>query len=122
MNTKRMIKFPSIDQFPTVVTNINRHFNYVGLDENGDAIYDKTLPKPKLKFKGRVKLHGTNAAVCYNEPGGTWAQSRENIITASPQTFYEIEFEDGTKVTYNSSDLVNGKSIKDFSEGDSIIL
>jgi hypothetical protein len=28
------------------------------LDENGDAIYDKTLQKPKLKFKGRVKLHG----------------------------------------------------------------
>lgn len=55
---KRLIKFPSIDQFSTVATNINRHFNFVGLDENGDAIYDKTLQKPKLKFKGRVKLHG----------------------------------------------------------------
>ena len=78
---KRLIKFPSIDQFSTVATNINRHFNFVGLDENGDAIYDKTLPKPKLKFKGRVKLHGTNASVCYNEPSGMWTQSRERIIT-----------------------------------------
>ena len=78
---KRHIKFPSIDQFPTIVTNINRHFNFVGLDENGDPIYDKTLQKPKLKFKGRVKLHGTNAGVCYNNIGGFWAQSRENIIT-----------------------------------------
>lgn len=78
---KRHIKFPSIDQFPTIVTNINRHFNFVGLDENGDAIYDKTLQKPKLKFKGRVKLHGTNGSVCHNEPSGMWTQSRERIIT-----------------------------------------
>jgi hypothetical protein len=28
-----MIKFPSIDQFRTVVSNINRHYNFVGLDE-----------------------------------------------------------------------------------------
>jgi len=78
---KKMIKFPSIEQFRTVVTNINRHYNYVGLDENGDAIYDHTLPKPTLTFKGTVKLHGTNAAVCYNKDGGFWVQSRENIIT-----------------------------------------
>jgi hypothetical protein len=77
---KKMIKFPSIEQFRTVVTNINRHYNFVGLDENGDAIYDHTLPKPTLTFKGTVKLHGTNAAVSFNE-GGYWAQSRENIIT-----------------------------------------
>ena len=78
---KKLIKFPSIDQFATVATNINRHFNFVGLDENGDAIYDKTLQKPKLKFKGRVKLHGTNGSVCHNEPSGMWTQSRERIIT-----------------------------------------
>ena len=76
-----MIKYPSIEQFRTVVTNINRHYNYVGLDKNGDAIYDHSLPKPVLTFKGTVKLHGTNAAVCYNKDGGFWAQSRENIIT-----------------------------------------
>ena len=78
---KKMIKFPSIDQFRTVVSNVNRHFNFVGLDENGEAIYDPTLPKPTLKFKGTVKLHGTNAGVSYNEIEGLWAQSRENIIT-----------------------------------------
>jgi len=77
---KKMIKFPSIEQFRTVVSNINRHYNYVGSDENGDAIYDHTLPKPVLTFKGTVKLHGTNAAVSFNEQG-YWAQSRENIIT-----------------------------------------
>ena len=76
-----MIKFPSIEQFRTIIATILRQFNFVGLDENGDAIYDQTKPKPTLKFKGTVKLHGTNAAVSYNKTGGLWAQSRENIIT-----------------------------------------
>lgn len=77
---KKMIKFPSIEQFRNVVSNINRHYNFTGLDENGDAIYDTTLPKPTLTFKGTVKLHGTNAGVSFNE-SEYWAQSRENIIT-----------------------------------------
>lgn len=78
---KKMIKFPSIEQFRTIVSNVNRHFNFIGLDENGDAIYDQTLPKPVITFKGTVKLHGTNAGVSFNNIGGLWAQSRENIIT-----------------------------------------
>jgi len=82
MTSKRHIGFPSIDQFKTVVSNINRRHNFVGLDANGDAIYDPSKPKPKLKFKGTVKLHGTNFGVCYNDIAGLWAQSRENIITS----------------------------------------
>ncbi len=78
---KKHISFPSIEQFRTVIANINRQFNFVGLDEHGEAIYDQTLPKPVLTFTGTVKLHGTNAGVCYNAIDGLWAQSRENIIT-----------------------------------------
>lgn len=78
---KKHIKFPSIEQFRTVVSNVNRRYNFVGLDENGEAIYDPTLPKPVITFKGTVKIHGTNAAVSFNAPSGMWAQSRENIIT-----------------------------------------
>lgn len=77
-----MIKFPSIEQFRNVVATINRNFNYVGLDENGEAIYDQSLPKPTITFKGTVKLHGTNAGISYNNEAGVWAQSRENIITS----------------------------------------
>ena len=77
-----MIKYPSIEQFKNIIANVNRKHNFIGLDENGDAIYDPTKPKPKLKFKGTVKLHGTNFGVCYNEVSGLWAQSRENIITS----------------------------------------
>ena len=78
----KMIKYPSIEQFKNIIANVNRKHNFIGLDENGDAIYDPTKPKPKLKFKGTVKLHGTNFGVCYNEVSGLWAQSRENIITS----------------------------------------
>jgi hypothetical protein len=80
-NTKKLIKMPSIEQFRGVVSNISRQFTYVGDDENGDAIYDYSLPKPTLTFKGTVKLHGTNASVCYNHNNGFWVQSKENIIT-----------------------------------------
>lgn len=78
---KKHISMPSIEQFRNVVASVNRSFNFVGLDDNGEAIYDHTKIKPKLTFTGTVKLHGTNAAVCYNTDGGLWAQSKENIIT-----------------------------------------
>jgi hypothetical protein len=77
----KMIKFPSIEQFKNIVADINRNYNFVGLDENGDAIYDPSRPKPVLTFKGTIKLHGTNAGVSFNMLEGMWAQSRENIIT-----------------------------------------
>ncbi len=78
---KKLIKMPSIEQFRTIVANVLRHFNFVGLDESGEAIYDPSLPKPVITFKGTVKLHGTNASVCYNSAEGLWAQSKGNIIT-----------------------------------------
>ena len=78
---KKHISFPSIEQFRTIIANIHRHYNFVGLDEAGEPIYDTTLPKPVLTFTGTVKLHGTNAGVCYNAIDGLWVQSRENIIT-----------------------------------------
>lgn len=98
---KKMIKFPSIEQFRTIVSNVLRHFNFVGLDENGDAIYDVSLPKPKLKFKGTVKLHGTNAAVCYSSKGGLWAQSRENIITIENDNAGFAFFVESNKEAFN---------------------
>jgi hypothetical protein len=78
---KKMIKYPSTPQFREVVVNVNRRNNFLGLDENGDAIYDPSLPKPIIKFIGTVKLHGTSAAVLCNDISGMWSQSRGNIIT-----------------------------------------
>ncbi len=78
---KKHIPFPSIEQFRNCVAGINRKFNFVGLDEKNNPIYDPTLKKPVLKFFGTVKLHGTNAGVCFNWYDGLWSQSREHIIS-----------------------------------------
>ena len=63
MEKIKCLKFPKIEQYRNVVSAINRSYSYVGLDENGDAIYDQLKPKPTIKFKGTVKLHGTNAGI-----------------------------------------------------------
>lgn len=99
---KKHISFPSIEQFRNVVGTVNRQYNFVGLDENGEAIYDSTLPKPVLTFKGTVKLHGTNAGVCFNEPDGMWYQSRENIITPEKDNAGFAFFADANKEQFAS--------------------
>jgi hypothetical protein len=78
---KNMFKFPSIEQFASLVKNVRERSKFVGLDDNGKAIFDQSKVAPKLSFHGTVKLHGTNASVCFNQVDGLWCQSRENIIT-----------------------------------------
>jgi hypothetical protein len=75
------ISYPKIPQFRTVVSTISKMIAFVGLDDNGDAMYDPTIKKPTLTFKGTVKIHGTNASFCFNSTDGFWAQSRKNVIT-----------------------------------------
>lgn len=76
-----MIKYPSIEQFRNVIHRVNHLTTFTGLDDNGSPIYDSSLELPVLKFEGTVKLHGTNAAVCFNEESGMYVQSRKNVIT-----------------------------------------
>lgn len=78
---KKHISYPKIPQFRHVVGAINRQVEFVDITEHGEPIYDSTIKKPTLTFKGTVKLHGTNAGVCYNKDKGFWVQSRSNIIT-----------------------------------------
>lgn len=78
---KKQINYPSIEQFRNVIANINRQANFVGLDENGEAIINPAAKKPIITFTGTVKLHGTNTGISFNNISGLWAQSRENIIT-----------------------------------------
>jgi len=50
----KMIKFPSIEQFRSIVRDVK----YQGKDENGNPIMDKNAKMPTLTFTGTVKLHG----------------------------------------------------------------
>jgi hypothetical protein len=54
---------------------------FQGLDENDNPIVDRNAKMPVITFTGTVKLHGTNASVCYNSQEGMWYQSRKNVIT-----------------------------------------
>jgi len=78
---KKHIKFASIGQYRQIVKEISLRSAYIKKDELGNPIYDSTLPKPIIKFKGTVKLHGTNSSLAYNPLDGYWIQSRSNIIT-----------------------------------------
>lgn len=75
------VPYPSIEQFRNCVHAVRQRARYVGKDNDGNAIYDNTVPLPTIHFYGTVKLHGTNAGVSYNRVDGIWAQSRERIIT-----------------------------------------
>lgn len=77
-----MIKFPSIEQFRSVIRHVKTNARYVGRDENGDAIIDQSRPIPTLKFRGTVKLHGTNAGIVYDIASDSFTyQSRERVLT-----------------------------------------
>ena len=77
----KMIKFPSIDDLKRITKVIQQRAQYVGKDENGDVIVNRAAIAPTLMFHGTVKLHGTNASVCFNQVDGLWCQSRERIIS-----------------------------------------
>ena len=81
----QFIAFPKIKQFKDCVHNVRHKTRFTGLDEEtGEPIYDHLAPLPRLKFRGTVKLHGTNAAVVLH-PDWTdeniVAQSRSRICT-----------------------------------------
>jgi hypothetical protein len=77
-----MIKFPSIEQFRNVIRHVQTSTRYAGKDENGDAIYDHSKALPTLKFRGTVKLHGTNAGIVYDVASDSFTyQSRERELS-----------------------------------------
>lgn len=78
---KRFIKYPSIEQFRHITKQIQEHACYVCKDENNQPVFDYLKPKPTLTFVATEKIHGTNAAICYSNPDGMWAQSRERILS-----------------------------------------
>lgn len=76
-----MKKYPSINQFRDCIRTIRSHHDYQGRDINGDAIYSHKENYPILKFKGTIKLHGTNSAVVRYKDGTTEYQSRERVLS-----------------------------------------
>jgi hypothetical protein len=81
-----LIKFPSIEQFRNVIRNVTHRARFVGVGEDGSPMYNPAAPLPKLKYRGTVKLHGTNAGIVRNykpvgDETGITFQSRERELT-----------------------------------------
>lgn len=76
-----MIKYPSIEQFRHVIKAIRERHDYHGKTADGSPIREHRTPYPTLTFSGRVKLHGTNAAVVRYADGRQEFQSRERVLT-----------------------------------------
>jgi hypothetical protein len=68
--------------YGSAVRGLVDHLRYNGKDDKGKVIYDYNKILPVINFTGRVKIHGTNAGVCFDiTTGDMWVQSRERIIT-----------------------------------------
>jgi hypothetical protein len=80
MQNKRHVSFSKIPQFRNIIRNVINQSQYVGMDEDGEPVYDKNVEKPKLLFSGTVKLHGSNGSVVYNGEE-IWYQSRKRVVT-----------------------------------------
>lgn len=77
------IKFPSIEQYRHLIKEVQEKNQYIGRDTNDRPFYDVTIRLPTLQFIGTVKLHGTNAAVCYKKDVGVYAQSRNRVLSVT---------------------------------------
>ncbi len=76
-----------IPQFRNTISDVRHHAQYGGWDEDTqEPIIDKLAKFPTLTFTGTVKLHGTNASVCYDGEN-LWAQSKENVLTVEKDNY-----------------------------------
>ena len=78
---KKHIGYFKIKQYRNVIKDIIHSTHYDGQTEDGEVKYDYTKKLPTLIFNGTVKLHGTNASVCYNDEDGVYAQSRTRVLS-----------------------------------------
>lgn len=76
-----MKKFNEIKQFRHVIKEIQESHDFIGVDENGKAIYSHTTDYPILSFKGTVKLHGTNSSIVKYSNNTYKFQSRERELS-----------------------------------------
>ena len=74
--------FPSISQFKDNVQATTSTIRFSGFDSVGNPQYDYSLPLPVEEYIGFVKVHGTNAGICFNPKNGNlYAQSRNNVLS-----------------------------------------
>jgi len=82
-----VFKYPETKQFREIIQEIRNRNDYKGDDELGYPIYEKTNPYPKVKFKGTVKLHGSNCGITIYPDGSITYQSRESYLVPGKDNY-----------------------------------
>jgi hypothetical protein len=84
---------------------------------------DRSKRLPTLKFTGTVKLHGTNAAIVYQQNVGHWYQSRNRVITSINDNFGFAEHMDSLAETFFAEHVLpHCPAISDYNEQGSTII
>lgn len=90
---RRHVPYPKIRKLSDVYQKVSSRYLFDGYEDDGSPIYKDVNNLPTLKFTGRVKLHGANAAICYSQVNGVeserWYQTRQNIA-AQPESLYGL--------------------------------
>lgn len=77
---KKFIKFPEIEQFRNIIKDVQHSYQFQGLDDNKEPIFDRNAEMPILEFRGTVKSHGTHGGINWDGEN-IWAQKRTDICT-----------------------------------------
>ena len=75
-----MKSYTDIGQFRNTIKSVRERHDYQGRDENNKAKFKHLTPYPILKFRGTVKLHGSNSGIV------AWKDSNGNIKRYDFQT------------------------------------
>lgn len=106
----RLIKYPSIEQFRSIVKKVRESTEYQGKDSEGKPIYNKNVEYPTLRFFASTKIHGTNASICKDfSTDEVWCQSRENIITPLKDNAGFATFIDKNQDILKIFDIIKGE-------------
>lgn len=94
-------RYHTIGQFRDVYKTIQNRTAYVGIDKDGNAIRDWSIPLPTLVFTGSEKLHGTNAAIGFEVGKVSWTQSRNRILTIEDDNAEFCKWVEGSREELN---------------------
>jgi hypothetical protein len=95
----RHISYPETPQFRSIVRQVEHLARFQGVGEDGEVKYS-TDDLPTIKFKGTVKIHGTNASVAYDTTTkNMWVQSRNQVVESGHFGFKS--FVDGNQEAFS---------------------
>lgn len=79
-----MERYTEIGDFIRLKNEVRLNHDYKGNDDNGNPLYINTSPYPTLKFRGTVKIHGTNASISKTKNGDNYDykfHSRDRVLS-----------------------------------------